>query len=130
MNIHEDKQWARIKKDLEYLTHWSFGTDSYYVEVEPYIDTALMIAIGIIIEEETTTERERPGITGKMCEGARNFLTKNKGICIMSNKPFSFYRCSSKLIPINFRFREPLQGCPSASGGQRLPINCSRARQR
>ena len=64
MNIHEDKQWARIKKDLEYLTHWSFGTDSYYVEVAPYIDTALMIAIGIIIEEETTTERERPGITG------------------------------------------------------------------
>jgi hypothetical protein len=34
--------------------------------VEPYIDTALMIAIGIIMEEETTTERERPYITGRM----------------------------------------------------------------
>ena len=33
MNIHEDKQWARIKKDLEYLTHWTFGTDSFYLEV-------------------------------------------------------------------------------------------------
>ena len=35
-NIHEDKRWARIQKDLEYLTHWTFGTDSYYVEVGVY----------------------------------------------------------------------------------------------
>ena len=36
-------------------------------QVEPYIDTALMVAIGIIMEEETTTERERPYITGSVC---------------------------------------------------------------
>lgn len=65
-DIHEDKRQARIKKDLEYLTHWSFGTDSYYVEVQPFVDTGLMVAIGIIMEEETTTERERPYITGNL----------------------------------------------------------------
>ena len=35
-------------------------------QVEPYIDTALMVAIVIIVEEETTTEWERPYITGSL----------------------------------------------------------------
>ena len=33
--------------------------------MQPFVDTGLMVAIGIIMEEETTTERERPYITGK-----------------------------------------------------------------
>ena len=45
-------------------------------QVEPYIDTALMVTIGIIVEEETTTEWERPYITGSLI--LLNILTFQK----------------------------------------------------